>query len=247
MFRTTPEMMRRFILFAVFGTVFALLSTLGFWQLHRAEEKRVRYDRFTARLSEAPLSFDMIEQHTPQAEDLWRRTEVSGRYLESQVLLDNRILRGQAGYEVLTPFVSESGQAVLINRGWIPLGGRRDRQVKLPVPTDQVTVRGFLGAEPIVGIGLPGANHGVERLGVNLIRIQRPELGEIAKVLSLELWPVLIYLDAGAPGALTVEFSPPGDGSTKHTAYAVQWFAMAAILALIGLWNLRRHEPDNGA
>jgi cytochrome oxidase assembly protein ShyY1 len=50
----------------------------------------------------------------------------------------------------------------------------------------------------------------------------------------------VLYLDAGQPGALVIARIPPGDDSARHTAYAVQWFAMAAVLAGIGVWNLRR-------
>ena len=232
--------MRHLILFATFGTVLAFLCALGFWQLHRAEAKRVRYDTFTARLNEAALGLDLIERHTPAAEYLWRRTDVTGRYLETQVVVDNRILRGQAGYEVLTPFVSLGGRAVLINRGWVPMGGRRDHVPEIPVPQDEITISGFFGPEPVVGIELPGASSVAERLSPRLIRIQRPVIREIGDLLGRELWPALIYVKAEAAGALTVDFSPPGDGSARHTAYAVQWFSMAAILAVIGLWNLRR-------
>ncbi len=62
------------------------------------------------------------------AADRFRRIAVSGRFEPSrQFLLDNRSHAGKPGYEVLTPFVLDDGQRILVNRGWVPFRGYRDQ------------------------------------------------------------------------------------------------------------------------
>ena len=239
--------MQRLASIGVFILGFAVLCALGVWQLHRAEEKRVRYEAFSQRFSAAPLPFELIAAHTPPAEYLWRRTTLTGRYLEAQILLDNRIYKGQAGYEVMTPIETEGGRTILVNRGWIPLRGPRETVPDIPAPAGSVTIKGYLGPEPVVGIVLPGETDVIELLSPALYRLQRPRMALMAEALDLELWPTLIYLDAGSDGALTVDWKSPGDGSARHSAYAVQWFAMAGVVVIFGLWFLSRRGDDNDA
>ena len=53
---------------------------------------------------------------------------MSGRFEGArQFLLDNRTRNGVAGFHVLTAFIPVGAAGgVMVNRGWIPLDGRRD-------------------------------------------------------------------------------------------------------------------------
>src|SRR6185312_11348887 len=58
----------------------------------------------------------------------FQRVSVAGRYdAMYQFLLDNRINEGRAGYEVLTPLDLDDGRTVLVNRGWVPFSGYREK------------------------------------------------------------------------------------------------------------------------
>ncbi|MGR8918612.1 MAG: SURF1 family protein [Gammaproteobacteria bacterium] len=221
------------------------LSSLGFWQLDRAAQKRRHHEAYQAAQAAPPIDFELVESAAPRAEILWRSTRASGHYGEPQVLLDNRIRNGRPGYEVLAPFVTADGRTLLVNRGWQPAPADRSTPPRVPLPHGPVTLSGYFGPEPVVGIELAGAGQH-ERLSPALFRIQRVELSQLRALLETELWPTLVYLDAGVPGALDVAWPPPGDGSARHQAYAVQWFAMAAVLGGIGLWNLQRAGRRHG-
>jgi cytochrome oxidase assembly protein ShyY1 len=71
-----------------------------------------------------------------------------------------------------------------------------------------------------------------------VFRVQRVKIGGVETLLDRPLWPAIVYLDANALGALSVAWVLPGDGSARNRSYAVQWFAMALVLAAIGFWNL---------
>ena len=101
-----------------------LFVSLGRWQWHRGEAKQVLWDSYERNdvtpALDARVDFDSAERFTSVA--------LTGHFESNrQFLLDNRSHAGQPGYEVLTPFVLESGRRILVNRGWIPFGGYRDR------------------------------------------------------------------------------------------------------------------------
>lgn len=221
------------------------LARLGFWQLERAQQKQTRYQAFAARHSAPALTFETLPAHISLADTLWRRVLVRGHFLEQYIVLDNRISQGRVGYEVLTPFVTENDTTVLVNRGWVPQTQDRDTLPDVLAPADPTTISGYIGPEPTVGIELgPGAEQ-AEIMSPQIFRVQRVNLAGIEPLIQRPLWPGVVYLDAEALGALTVDWQLPGDGSARNRSYAVQWFAMATVLAAIGLWNLygkrRRH------
>src|SRR5262245_36091417 len=99
-----------------------LLMGLGRWQIRRMHEKQALFDAFasgtraTLPLSAGRSGQDMRYQHVA----------ASGHYdARHQILLDNMTHDGQVGYRVLTPFETNSGDTVLVDRGWIPAGQTR--------------------------------------------------------------------------------------------------------------------------
>ncbi|MEQ8232129.1 MAG: SURF1 family protein [Gammaproteobacteria bacterium] len=244
---TRPTVLLRLVvLVTLFTVACALLATLGLWQLHRAESKRERYDEFSTRLAAPPVDLDNLRDDLAADDYRWRRAEVRGRYRDLHVLLDNRVQHGRAGYEVLTPLATAGGHIVLVDRGWVPLPSSREAVPELTAPQDPYLVRGFLGEPPVTGVALNAAAGDAEWLGPRVLRVQHLDLAALAPLLGFRPFPGVLYLDSDGPGALAVEWSLPGDGSARHVAYAVQWFAMAAVLAGIGAWNWRRarHHHD---
>lgn len=239
--------MRRAVLVVLFVLGCAGLSSLGLWQLGRAEEKRDRHADYLARSAAAPLDVDALAAGAPQNDLRWRRARLSGYYEPRHVVLDNRTQNGRTGYEVLTLFATLGGRAVLVDRGWIPLGASRDTAPDVLAPADPLVIEGFLGAEPVVGITLGDSSGAAELLAPDLYRVQKVDLAALTELLGVDLLPAVLYLDAGQAGALEVAWSQPGDGSSKHMAYAVQWFAMALVLAAIGLYNARRRPEKSDA
>src|SRR4051812_30831828 len=85
-----------------------LLNSLGYWQHRRALEK----EEFAARLEERAQG--PVLTVPPSAVDAdamqFRRVVVRGQYAPDRtVLLDNKVLRGVAGYRVITPMQIDGG------------------------------------------------------------------------------------------------------------------------------------------
>ena len=104
-----------------------LFVALGFWQLDRAEQKRALIQHYEARSSEPPLQLAGDQRDPEQMRN--RRVIARGRYdAKRQLLLDNRLYQSRPGYHVLTPLLlAGEDVAVLVNRGWVPLGASREQ------------------------------------------------------------------------------------------------------------------------
>ena len=104
----------------------AATAALGNWQLGRGQDKAALAQRIAAANRDAQIELSQTEA---RAEDVaWHRVEVRGR-LEPKyaVLIDNRILHGVVGYQVVMPLRIAGGERhVLVNRGWVAATGSRD-------------------------------------------------------------------------------------------------------------------------
>jgi surfeit locus 1 family protein len=236
---------RRILLVILFSLSIGLLSILGFWQLDRAEQKRERYENFLERHQSTELR---LEDGLLQTDLKWRKAVLVGSYEDTNLLLDNRVYMKQSGYEVLTPFKLNDGNAVLVNRGWVSNRGSRDFVPSVSVKSQRLEIKGYFGPPPVVGVSFFGEDKTdfKETLGDSVIRVQRIDPSTLGNVSSgKSLFKEVFYLEGSQIGALRVDRKLPGSGSEKHEAYATQWFSMAAILAFIGLWNLlRKKSPD---
>ena len=106
-------------------TVVAVCLRLSWWQLQRAEEKQqwlaTQEEKANQPAADLP---SLLADPAP----LHRQARISGELDNTRnVLLDNRIRNGVAGYHLLTPMQTRENHWVLINRGWLPRGLRREQ------------------------------------------------------------------------------------------------------------------------
>jgi surfeit locus 1 family protein len=212
---------------------FALVSSLGTWQMNRADEKRERQALFERRLAEAPIVLTgAVASYEPL---MYRRVRAAGRWLgERQVYIDNQIRDGRAGFHVVTPLQIEGrSEVVLVNRGWIARDRGYPQAPPVAVEPGRIEVTGLatrpparyreLSAETITGS--VWQNLSIERYAAHT---------------GLEALPVVVLADRPAPGLARVAEKPDA-GVAKHVEYSLTWYALAATtLALWLAMNLRR-------
>jgi len=214
-----------------------VLIGLGHWQLERAAWKQGLVDAHAARLREPAQPLRSVLASSAAGDDLeYRQVTAQGVYdLEHQLLLDNRIYQGQAGYHVLTPLhleaVESGSEWVLVNRGWVPLGERRSQLPSVPGPAGRITLRAMIKLPPGKAFG-PKA---VEDSGASWPQvIQQLEIEPIGKRLAHPLLPLVLQLDKADTGGFVRDWKPVyGITPDKHRAYAAQWFTLALVLLLI--------------
>jgi surfeit locus 1 family protein len=215
----------------------AMLISLGRWQLHRAAEKRALFDSFAvANVAAQPI--DLRSAKVPR----YSYVEAVGSYdATRQVLIDNMVEGGRAGYFVITPFALQGGGWVLVNRGWVPLGQTRAERPSIHVGGTSRTIRGRADNLPSPGI----------KMGVPAplappypVVAAYPTRTDVAQLLKESNWASatdLILLDADQPDGYVRNWSPPGLPPLRHVGYAVQWFGLALALAVIYVvTNFRR-------
>ncbi len=228
------------------GVLLPVFLALGFWQLQRAEEKRQLQLEYDRRAGEPPVE---VAPSPQPAESLqFHRVRARGHYDPGyQVLLDNRVHRGQAGYHVVTPFKIEGGEVrLLVNRGWVPLGDDRQAlpEVRVPEGLQEITGIATVPAEKVFSLGDPAP------ISPRWPQVwQHMDMRRYAALVPFPLQPVVVLLDAEVPGGYVREWQRLDSGIAVHQAYAVQWFALAAALLggylYFGLRRVRRDPQDS--
>jgi surfeit locus 1 family protein len=207
----------------------ALLISLGRWQLRRADEKRALYDSFAAG-SDATRPIDATTRPLPRYQHL----EAAGHYdAGRQVLIDNMVESGQAGYFVITPFELQGGGWILINRGWVPVGASRAARPAIAVDATPRAIHGRADNLPSPGIQL--GERPVLAPPYPVVA-SFPNHGEIAALIKETHWAHaadLVLLDPNEPDGYVRHWSAPGFPPLRHVGYAVQWFGLAAALFVI--------------
>lgn len=207
---------------------FAFVS-LGRWQWERGNARQAQWEGFEQG-AEEPLP---LGSRSLADVERFQRVKVSGRYDASrQFLLDNRTHDGQAGYEVLTPFVLSDDRVVLVNRGWVPFTGFRDRLPDVAFSADAPELVGRVDELPVAGLASGRAAPAADAAWPKLTTYPSPE--ELSAALGRKIEPRIVLLDANAPHGYVRDWHPPGLSPTRHWSYAFQWWSFAA--AIIVIW-----------
>ncbi len=226
-----------------------LLVSLGFWQLQRADGKALLAASFERQQARDPSPLGAVNAQS--ADELaYLPVILSGHYRQGEhFLLDNRMYERKFGNEVLSVFELDNGELALVNRGWLPADPSRQVSPLIPEEAGPVTIRGHVYVSP----GEPYLLADEPLAAEWPRRIQAVEMDKIVAALNAKVFPYPVRIEAGDPGSLTVDWQVINVSPDKHHGYAVQWFSMAAALAVIyllrscNLWQLIRGTASNQA
>ena len=221
---------------------FVSFLKLGFWQLDRKDEK------ITLIMKKAELS----ESEGIQPSDITSATEsgtpvvLKGAFDKKVILLlDNKILDGVVGFEVLQLFRDQSGLNFLVNRGFVPAGRTRSENPEIPKIED------FLGAFEGYVYRQTTNPYAIEaeKVDYNFPQIVQEGIAfDLSRKLNREISPFIIRMRDNQAGALPRSWQVSNIKPEKHQAYAVQWFLMS--LAILMAWlsftiRFNRNERDH--
>ncbi|QNO36315.1 SURF1 family protein [Protaetiibacter sp. SSC-01] len=232
---------RRWSAYLALTVVFAVTcGLLSWWQWARRAETAAENQRIERNYDAEPRPIDELLPRLDawDDDDEWTRVELRGEYLvDEQLLVRNRVLGGQPGFEQLVPFLLDDGVVVVLDRGWLPLGnGEHALPDAVPAPPEgEVTVVARLrGAEP----ELPGrtAPEG---------QIPSIDVGSIVDELGIEGYTASYALVASEDPAvepMPAQRPRPEEDEGLHISYALQWISFG-VLAFVGLvWAYRREK-----
>lgn len=207
-------------------------ARLGLWQLDRAAQKTALHQALLARGALPPLDAAALAR-TPDAvqDQLHRRVQLDGRWLtEHSIYLDNRQMDGHPGFFVVTPLLIAPGDAVLVQRGWLPRHSReRERLAPVQTPQDRVRIEGRIASGLARLYEFDSAASGPIR--------QNLDIAGFARETGLALRPlVVVQLEEGASDGLRRRWTPAVADVSKHHGYALQWFALSALITGLYVW-----------
>ena len=214
--------------FLIVATI-AFLVSLGFWQLDRAEQKR-EIEASITRANTGVIELIKSEQDLLNKE--FYEVRLQGRYLnEAQFIYDNQIVDQISGYYVLTPFIlTGQSKAVMVNRGFIPWNGRRDKLADINVDSGQTEIKVQI-LNPIKRIELKTS----ELVREFPVIIQAIDFDVIEEISNISFIRIIGQLDASSADGFIRKWEPYTGSIEKHIGYAIQWFLMALVLGLIGI------------
>lgn len=220
-----------------------LMVNLGLWQLDRLESKRLLNETVSARTIKpvAPYAQVLREDSSDASAVEWRRVQISGEYLtEKPLTLINRSTNGSAGYNSLVPFTMDSGDVIIVDRGFVPLATSNP-----PAPDGPREIVGYLRVSQ--SRSTLGA---IDNTDPTNTEFQRVDIPLIMKTIGAPPLEHFIQLIEEAPAANTPWPEPvplPEQSEGSHMSYAVQWFFFCAVAFAAWIVVIRRRLRETAA
>ena len=203
---------------------FPILIFLGSWQVVRGLEKEGIVNQHYENKSLPVISEK--EMNSLNFENLvYRTVNLEGEYRPESYILDNRLYRQEAGYEVFTAFETSEKNLYLINRGWVAKENFNYEE----------NINFNKGVVIIQGVLSP-----FKRFGLNLINqkyddgwpklVQQVDLKATRSDLGADVSNSVVQLSASSIGALEPIWKPVELKPSRHYGYALQWFGLALVL-----------------
>ena len=219
---------------------FFILCSLGFWQLDRHEQKHERSARLESLANASAEALPSFDQWNAVDVDAWeyRKVRLQGVFDPSREIywFNHREALG-AGFDILTPLRLRDGGWVLVNRGFIATPSP-PQNAHASDYEEESTLTGFL-RKPVARRWFDPDDDVDKRLWI------------VRDLSAMALW---MGIDPVAPWFVHAEAPLPLDDAAapiaapisatrrqvNHIAYAVTWFAMAAILAVMFIAYVRK-------
>ncbi|HSQ79627.1 MAG TPA: SURF1 family protein [Casimicrobiaceae bacterium] len=200
----------------------------GNWQHRRMLQKEALRAQIEAAAAAAPVPL-------PAGIADWRdwrfrHVVVTGTFdADHQILIDNEVRAGRAGYDVVTPMKLADDRIVLVDRGWVAMGPTRAIPPSAPPPAGVVSLRGR--------VDIP-ARHYFE-LGDGDVPEgpvwEHLDPQRFGAATGLPVLPIVVEAVEGPGGeGLARDWPRPDFGIEMHQGYMLQWYTFAAMAA--GLW-----------
>jgi len=216
----------------VFAVFFALFSSLGVWQLQRANEKRGIETRINARSTAPAMILEPPLNWMPDEVE-YQNIKVTGEFLPlGQLLIDNIIRNSKPGYDVMSALkISGTEQILLVNRGWVAQGRSRNDLPEVELPEGLQTLEGI--------VRTPSALPFVDA-SMTPLSMQAPfslwlyaDLEKYRSESGLQLLPFAMLQKSDNGDGLLRDWPAYRAKVAMHIGYAIQWFAFAIIVSII--------------
>lgn len=219
----------------------SVLVNLGFWQLNRAAGKTLIQSEFESRQHKI---IDLKKLNNSSQDLRFFKLKLTGKFDNQHfILLDNKIMNHQIGYELYVPFYimddnieNNKNKLILIDRGFIPQGPSRQVLPEIDPILGKQDIQGILNTAPSSGISL-----GTEEKSNNQfpMRVSKIDLTQLGAILHQNLYAYILVENSNATPIMSMK-------PERHIAYAVQWFMLAGTLFILYLVvSIKKRDKEN--
>lgn len=220
----------------------AVLCGLGGWQVKRLAWKNTLLEVLDS-ATDTPIDGAMLEQAADR-KILFLRGTIDGTLdVARQIKIGPRTHEGVTGYHLIAPLRLADGRVALLNRGWVA----EDYREAATGPADSARTFAVLARQPDrPGLFVPPNDPSEGRWFAI-------DLAAIARQIGHPVTPYILYARADvqetagstadghdAPIPLANDWRPPNN----HLQYAIFWFGMALLLAIIAFIRFRKPETE---
>jgi cytochrome oxidase assembly protein ShyY1 len=213
---------RRWLGFLILAAVVAAACAgLSKWQMDRRNQAVTEIRRVQQNYEKSPVPFEQVKQYFSVADpDMkWTTVSLAGHYLvQDQRIVRNRPNNSAPGYEVLVPFRLRSGETVVVNRGWLPIGnvkpGYPDAVPSPPAGNVEVVVRIKPSEQTLDGRTAPEGQ---------LPSIALPDYARQLEYPLLTGSYGLMASESPAPDVAPEQLAMPAVQEGSNLSYAMQW------------------------
>lgn len=223
-------MIGRLIVPVLMGVVgVAALLALGFWQVQRLDQKQTALAAIDARIGDSPVAIPPL----PTVDlDKYRAVQAIGALTGEEILVLTSH-DGGPGFRVIA-VLQTAGRRVMADMGFVGPDAR-----DIPRTASPITLTGHLHWPDEVDSWTPApdADQWFGR-----------DVPAMAAALGTE--PVMIVVSAMSPAAIAVTLLPidSGDIPNDHLGYAITWFGLAFVWAIMsGFFIFRMARAPNKA
>ncbi|KIQ16238.1 SURF1 family cytochrome oxidase biogenesis protein [Rhodococcus sp. MEB064] len=211
-------------------------TVLAPWQLGKNTTTSARNDQISRSFDADPVAAgDLVADRTVAPDEDWRRVRLTGTYESGKdVVVRLRSVDDTPAFEVLTPFVTDVGPTILVNRGYVLPTTGIDVPSFAPAPAGQTTLEGRLRAsEPSVP-DKPAVS------GPGIPQVYTITPAQVGPLTGTDLIDGYVQLAEDQPGGLGVIALPQLDAG-PYLSYGLQWLAFG-LMAPLGLAYFVRAE-----
>lgn len=216
------------ILFGIAGC--AVLIALGTWQVQRLAWKEDILANIDARLAEQPTAIDLT---MTEDADEYRRVTVSGTPTGEELHVLVSGTAAGTGYRVVSKFVTDAGDAILIDQGLLALDNK-----DAPVLTEPTDVTGTILWPDDKNNSTPEPD-----LSKNIWFARNvPDMAA-----HLDTTPIMVVVTQATPPDPRITPLPITSANIKndHLEYAITWFLLAIVWAIMSLYLIFRTRQED--
>ncbi len=219
----------------IFLSGFLTLIYLGSWQLNRLGEKTELIAKMQSKLTQDPSPFeDLLLAHLQNDQDIeFVKTTLVGKlHPKHHFKLMSQTHDGKMGYHYISILSLETGGAVLVDLGWVPM---EQNSQEISLPTETVKLQGVVRYGTETNAFTPDNQYeSLELYAIDPLEVQD-------KAELKDLYPVYVSNILQGPTAEGQITKVPFQLSIRnqHLTYAMTWFSLAIVWLLCFIFFVR--------